>query len=465
MPILKLSQPPHPGGFREFFSIAYPLLISHASYTLMHFVDRLFLSWSSPEEIAACLPAGALSFSLMAVFLGISEYTNTFVAQYHGADRSASIGAATWQGIYFSLFGGLVCLLLLPAGIFFLEWMDHPATLLRFEKIYFVNLFAGAVFFLLKEALSSFYSGRGKTFVVMMINLAANVLNAVLDYVLIFGHWGFPRLGIQGAAWATVISTAFCSVVFLILFLSPQNHRLYRTRTANRLHPELMRRLLRFGSPAGVQFLLEVSSFTVFIFMIGNLGPVELAASTIALSINGLAWQPMIGASVATATLVGQHIGRKDPATAEKSAYTAMISVECYMLVWGVLYFAFPEFLYSLFQSETPSTDIPFSEVQRYGSTILMFVAVYQIADALNLTFNGALRGAGDTAFPMWTSISLAWLLFVPGTWLSINHLGMGIEAAWFWVTAYITLLGFILLIRFRSGKWKRFKVLPDEAV
>lgn len=465
MPILKLSTQRRPGGFREFFSIAYPLIISNASYTLMHFVDRLFLAWSSPGDIAACLPAGTLSYSLMAIFLGISEYTNTFVAQFYGASRSSAIGAATWQGIYFALFGGMVCLLLLPVGTLFLDWMGHPADILALEKIYFTNLFAGGTFFLLKEALSSFYSGRGKTLVVMLNNLAANLLNAFLDYVLIFGKWGFPKLGIQGAAVATVFSTFICCVVFFILFLAPKNHQMFRTRTSYRFNPNLMRRLMRFGTPAGIQFLLEVSSFTMFIFMVGNVGKIELAASNIAFSLNSLAWLPMIGASVATATLVGQHIGRKDPATAQKCVYTALISMESYMLLWAFLYICFPNTLFSLFQSSAPSADIPFSEVQRYGSLILMFVAIYQISDAMNLTFNGALRGAGDTAFPMWTSISLAWLLFVPGTWLSLNHFGMGIEAAWFWVTAYITLLGFILLIRFRSGQWKRFKVIPDEGV
>ncbi|MFB3789502.1 MAG: MATE family efflux transporter [bacterium] len=465
MPSPLLSTQRRPGGFREFFSIAYPLIISHTSYTLMHFVDRLFLAWSSPEDIAACLPAGILSYSLMSVFLGISEYTNTFVAQFHGASRSSEIGAAAWQGIYFALLGGLVCLLLLPVGASILDWMGHPADILELEKIYFANLFAGGTFFLLKEALSSFYSGRGKTLVIMLNNLAANLLNAVLDYALIFGHWGFPKLGIQGAAVATVISTAFCCGVFLLLFLSPKNHRLFRTRTSFRPNLILMRRLIRFGLPTGIQFLLEISSYTLFIFMIGHLGKIELTATNIAFSINMLAWLPMVGAGVATATLVGQHIGRRDLVTAEKSVYTALISVECYMLFWAVLYIGFPGALFHLFQSDNVSPDIPFADVQRYGTVILMFVAIYQISDAMNLTFNGALRGAGDTAFPMWTNISLAWMLFVPATWLSLNYFGLGIEAAWFCVTAYITLLGVILLVRFRSGKWKRYQVIPDEAV
>ncbi len=452
-----------PGGVREFLSIAYPLVISNVSITLMHFTDRLFLSWSSPEEIAACIPAGTLTWTLLSIFIGISEYTNVFVAQYYGAKDYSSVGRVTWQGSYISWIGGLGCLAFLPLGIQFFDRIGHPADVAAFEKEYFLILFSGGTFIIWKESLSSFYSGRGKTKVVMVVNIVANILNAILDYILIFGWWVFPKMGIRGAALATVLSIFLSCLMFLVLFLLPSNARTYKTRRPG-IDFSLIKQMIRYGAPSGIQFFLEVSSFTVFVFIIGRLGKMELAASNIAISISSLAWLPMIGAGMATATLVGQYIGKNNRETAEKSAYSALIIVEFYMLFFALIYLCFPAPLVSLFL-EGSHTDIPIDEIQRYGKTILILVAAYQIGDAMNITFSGALRGAGDTAFTMWTNVILAWMFFVPGTWITVSVLKWGLIGAWCWATAYILLLGTIYGLRFRSGVWKSIRIIPHETL
>lgn len=428
--------------------------------TLMHFVDRVFLSWSSPEEIAASLPAGILVFTALSFFLGISEYTNTFVAQYYGAERRSFIAKATWQGIFFSLFGGLSCLLLLPFGLWIFDLSGHAPDVVALEKLYFSYLFAGGTFFLLKESLSSFYSGRGKTKVILFVNIAANLINAVLDYGLIFGVWGFPEWGIKGAAIATVISTVFACIVLAFLFLSPRNNRRYDTRRAMRLDWDIMKRLLRFGAPSGAQFFLEISSFGMFIFLIGRMGKVELTASNIALSINHLAWFPMIGAGVATATMVGQYIGRKDYPTAEKSAYSALKAVVVYMIFFAFLYCTIPSYLFGIFHGGEGSGDVTFPEVMALGVPIMILMALFQLSDALIITFSGTLRGAGDTKFAMWAEACFAWLFFVPGTWVTLNVLNLGVIAAWIWAAIYITMLGIVFFIRFRTGIWKNIRLI-----
>lgn len=449
-----------PGGFREFLAIAYPLVISNLSLTLMNFVDRLMLSWSSPEEIAACIPAGILTWALLAVFIGISEYTNVFVAQFYGANQHSSIGAATWQGIFFSIVCGLLCLFLQPLGIRIFDLAGHSADITVYEKEYFSILFSGGTFIILKESLSSFYSGRGKTKVVMLVNIFANLVNAVLAYFLIFGFGKIPAMGIRGAALATLFSLIFACIAFFMLFLSPANAQKFHTRAAH-FNLALMKRMIRFGTPAGVQFFLEIGSYTAFVFIIGKLGKIELAASNIALSINSLAFLPMLGAGIATATLVGQYIGRKDFVTAEKCAYTALIAVEAYMMFFALIYVTIPDFLLTLFQGDTANSDVPFSEIQHYGRLILILIAVYQIGDAMNITFSGALRGAGDTTFAMWANIFSAWMFFVPGTWLTIMVFKKGLIGAWCWASAYILILGSLYWLRFRSCYWKTIRMIP----
>jgi MATE family multidrug resistance protein len=449
-----------PGGFKEFLVLAYPLILSNASMTIMHFMDRLFLSWYGPEEIAASLPAGILAFTFLYFFIGVSQYTNTFVAQYYGANRYSLIGMIVWQGVFFSLIGGLFSLLLLPVGIRFFDWAGLSPDIVHLQKIYFTTIYTGGVFFILNGALSSFFSGRGKTFSIMVITITANVINAILDYGLIFGVWGFPRWGIRGAAVATVVSTAFMSFIYLILILHSSNDRIFYTRKTFRFDGDMMLRLLRYGTPTGIQFVLDIGAFTAFVFLIGRLGNVELAASNIVLSINSLAFWPMEGASIATATLIGQYIGRNNYRIAEKSAYTALIAVETYMLFFALIYFLFPQALMELFRGDNPNTTVSFTEVVHYGSQILILVALYQISDAVILTFSGVLRGAGDTTFAMWTSVCCSWLFFVPGIYLVLSVFKLGVIAAWIWATIYLTLLGFIYIKRFRSGYWKTINLM-----
>ena len=449
-----------PGGFREFFAIAYPLVVSKLSLTLMNFTDRLFLSWSSSEELAAALPAGILTFTMMSFFIGVSEFSNTLVAQNHGAGREREATLSMWQGVIFAIAASLVCYAITPVGLWLLEHSNHGEVLVHLEKTYFIYFWTGAIFVITNFALSSFYSGRGETHVVMYVNIIGNLLNIVLDYALIFGVWGFPQWGIKGAAIATVIANAVITFLFLCLILSPQNRRERASASTFHIHWPMLKSMLRFGAPAGMHYLLEIGAFTVFIFLLGQLGQAELAASNIVLALNMVAFIPMHGCGVAAGTLVGRYIGKTDLRFAEKSGYTAWYSAEVYMIVCGLVYIIFPKTLIGWFLMGSGGSTIPDNTIIEMGTTILLFVAFYQIADAMLLTFSGALRGAGDTLFSMWVQIICAWFFFVPGAYAAVIWWDWGVYGAWAWATAFITLTGVIYFFRFKSGVWKHIRVI-----
>jgi MATE family multidrug resistance protein len=452
------AKKPIPGGFREFFALAYPLVVSNLSMTLMIFVDRLFLSWSSAEEIAAALPAGILAFTIGAYFLGLCEYTNTFVAQFFGAGRMTDVGRATWQGVWLAVLCGVFSLFFLPLGDFIFAWAGHAPDVVRLEQVYYSYILFAVIFQILNASLSSFYSGRGRTKVIMTVSIVINLVNGFLDYTLIFGVWGFPAWGIKGAAVATLVANILGTILYFSLFLSRKNDELYRTRRTVGIDSALMKRMLRFGSPSGMEYLLSIGSFTVFIFLIGQLGTIELAASNIVLALNMLAFFPMLGITIATSSMVGQYIGRQDWATAEKSAYTALYTVQAYMLSFAAIYYLFPEPLIRLFHQQDPASTIPFQDIVEYGTQILMLVAIYQIFDAMTITFAGALRGAGDTTF-----VILGWIFFVPGTLVVIHVLHLGVIGAWIWATLYIAVIGLVYFARFRTGYWKSIRVIPIQ--
>ncbi len=202
-----------------------------------------------------------------------------------------------------------------------------------------------------------------------------------------------------------------------------------------------------------------MSAFTLFLLLVGRIGTLELAVTSISFSINTVAFMPMIGVSLATTTLVGQYIGKNDIPTAEKSTYTALKLALVYMVLVGLIFVLFPETLLSVFKGRGKGAE-GFDQVLRLGRWILIMVALYGIFDAMNLVFAGALKGAGDTRFIMWAAIALAWIFFVPPVYFIIEVFELGLLPAWASATAYICLLGLIFLARFRRGKWKAIDLL-----
>ena len=296
------------GGYGEVLKIAVPLILSTGSWSIQHFVDRMFLTWYSRDALAAASPAGMLYFTFASFFIGTASYVNTFVAQYSGAGHSRRVGPAVWQGIYFGLIAGLFLLGLIPVADRLFAWVGHAPAVRSLETAYFKILCIGGPT-VAGAALSAFFSGRGETLTVMWVNFAAMALNIVLDYAWIFGKWGFPQGGIRGAAWATVVAHFFSTALFLVLMLRAEFRKIFNTLGGWRPEGDLFRRLLRFGVPTGVQFMLEILGFSLFIVLVGRLGTVALAATSITFNINSLAFLPMLGMGMAVSTPGGPLFG------------------------------------------------------------------------------------------------------------------------------------------------------------
>lgn len=450
-----------PGSWREILSLAYPLILSTASMTVMHFVDRMFLSWYGQKAIAAAIPAGITSFTIVSFFMGVSQYTTTIVAQYFGAKDHPRCGAATWQGVFFSLASYGAILLFIPLGPGIFRWGGHSPELVEREVRYFSILMWGGGLVPLQSALASFFTGRGDTKTTMMANVAGNGVNVLLDYGLIFGRWGLPEMGLPGAALATVFSSAVPVVILACLFLRRKNHALFATRRA-RFDPRLFRKLLQYGVPAGLQFFLDLSSFTLFVILVGRLGEVELAVTNIALTIDMLAFMPVIGISIATSTLVGQAMGRKEPGVAEKTTYSALMLALAYMGFMAAAFVLFPDRFLGIFKPRGPDV-ADFPAILHYGRSILAMVAVYSVFDALGMAFSAGLKGAGDTRFVMWTAVIVGWTLFVPPVYVTVSLLHRGLILAWVWATLYIIILGLIYFWRFRKGKWRAIDMIGED--
>lgn len=451
-----------PGGYAEAIRVAYPLVISMGSFTLMQFCDRMFLAWYSSSSIQAALPAGILSFTLISGFMALAGYAGTFVAQYYGAGDGAGCSRATVQGCILALLSWPWMLLMMPVGQGLLRISGHAPDVLHQELVYFNILMLGSVLVPLGAALSGFFTGRGDTLTNMLANLAGNLVNIMLDYAMIFGHWGFAERGIAGAAWATVISGLVAPAILAAIYFSGPLHRRYATRRHLRPERALLGRLVRFGLPSAVHMVLDVGAFTLFVLMTGRLNRVAFAASNIAFSINNLAFMPLIGIGIAASTLVGQYQGRRDSVTAEKTAWTSMKVGFFYMVVVALSFLLFPSAYFSLFAGRGHDP-LQMNELLPVGRWLLVMMAAWGMLDAVNLILSGALKGAGDTRFVMYYSIAMTWAIWIPGEVVILYVLRLGLLPAWGWMMVFViaTAAGFFL--RFRSGRWKAIDLLGRE--
>lgn len=451
-----------PNGYRDVLAISLPLVASMGSITLMQFTDRVFLANYSVDAIAAALPAGIVSFTSLSFFMGVANYTNAFVAQYTGARAFHRVGASVWQGIYFSLLSAilLACLFFVSGTLF--DFIGHSPHIRSLEVTYFNILILGAGLVVLGSAMACFYTGRGLTRTVMLVYMAGATVNIPLDYCLINGVGPFPELGIVGAAIATVAASATIVLAFGLLILSPTNRARFGTWEKRAFDKDLFRRLLRFGMPSGIQFFLEIFGFTFFIQMVGRLGDLELAASNIVLSIETLAFLPMVGFHIGTATLVGQAVGRSRPEDGVYSTTSALHITLAYMMLIASLFVLAPEPLLSLFRS-SETTPEQYAGIMDLGVILLRFVAVFCFFDGLNLIFSGAIKGAGDTRFIMWAIAALSLGVMIIPIYVAVEVLKAGIYTAWILVTFYVCALGVAFMLRYRQGKWKTMRVIESR--
>jgi MATE family multidrug resistance protein len=445
--------------YKAVLRVSLPLVVSMSSTMIMEFTDRIFLANYSLDAIAAALPAGIAAFLFISFFMGTAQYLNVFVAQYTGSGRPQRIGAALWQGIYFSVFAGGIM-----AGFYFLaeplfRFGGHSPDVQALEVIYFRVLCIGSGILIVGTSLSCFFSGRGLTRLVMIINMIGTLFNIPLDYALINGFWIFPEWGIMGAGIATVISWSLVTLVFALMVFTRKNDRVFNVLTGRTVDPGLCGRLMRYGIPSAIQFSLDIFAFTFFIFMVGRMGKLQLAVTNIVLSINALAFMPMMGFSLGTSTLVGQALGRNraDEAVAVTKATIHIVLFYIFLLLF--LFLFVPQPLLELFRPNHLTLN-DYAAMREVGINLLRFVAAYLFFDALYMVCIGVLKGAGDTRFIMWSIGLLSLVVMILPIYIGVEVFGGGIYYAWSCATLFVFFLFATSFWRYLQGKWKTVRVI-----
>jgi len=438
------------GSLREVAGLAWPVIISQMSSTLMGVVDTAMVGRLGATELAAVGFAHIWTWTLFSMFIGTASGVQTFVAQHHGAGDEQRCGGWVWQAL--TLLVPAAALVAAGIGVSapFLLAALGPSPDLQAKALEFLpGRLLGLVGTVVAFCWASFFRGIGDTRTPMLGAVLANLVNVTLGYGLIFGELGLPQLGVAGSGAALAVGE-WTMALFLGVAASRRVLARYGTGPVRARAPEL-RRVLRTGLPIGGQWVLDMSAFAVFTTLVARMGDASMAASQAFISLLSLSFMQASGLSVAAATLVGRYVGAGDPAAAARSFRTALGLAGALGAGVALLFLTVPEALLGLFSRD--------ADVLALGGPLLALGAGFQLLDALGIAASGALRGAGDTRWPFLVQAGLAWFVFLPSAWLLGITLGGGLTGAWGGGLVYVAGLAVAFIWRFRTGAWRRIRI------
>ncbi len=430
--------------------LAWPIVISRASQTIIGLSDVLLVAKLGPSAVAATATGATNAFTLLILPMGIVFIVQSYASQYFGKGDFVSARRFGWYGLLIALATQVAAFMSLLVVAPLLGLLPYEQDVRELMAAYLsVRLLSGGAAIGI-EALGSYFGGLGRTWPSMVANLVAMTLNVVLNVVLINGHFGLPALGVVGSAWASTIATFVAFAGFFIYFV-----RDGRGLAKSKLAWLELRRMLKFGLPSGFNWLFEFLAYSFFVnVVVAGLGTLPLAAWNSVLALNSAAFMPSFGLASAGAVLVGQAIGANAKAEVPHAVKLTFIAALAWQSTVGLLYLSIPAMLIA------PFTDGPTSaEFIALGTKMLMVSTAWQLFDAAVSTFAESLRAAGDTLFPLMARLMIAWLIFVPGSLISVRVFHVGEVGAAVWLVIYMALLSAVLVWRFRRGTWRTLQL------
>ena len=463
----------------EVLSTAWPLMLSTGLFSVTLFVDRWMLYGFSDSAAAAALGAGTILWSINCLPIGICGYTNTFVAQYLSANRPSRALQVVWQGVLLGLLCGpfLFAIGLFSEPLFSL--VGHERHLAEQEAEYFVWLIPGTWATIIASSLTGLFSGSGRSMILLYTDMVVTVVNGVLDYVLIFGVFGFPAMGVRGAALASSIALILKLVVLAWMAsrdfrrksgimhanqeLETVEERGTRVRDLLKRDWPLMQRLVHFGWPAGVSVVAEAWCFTAIMVFVGRLGDQAAAATTLALNVNLLAFIPLVGLGTAIGVLVGKYLVQEQVEKAKRMVFSGLLIGIAYSLIFVILYGFFPEWVMTIYSFD--SDPERFEKMRPVLKPLLYFIACYCVFDAFQMVFVGALKGAGDTRFVLGGHLFAGIATLIGGIAFSTWEGMGGLYYWWSVITVWVILLAVIFTLRYLQGGWQTKRVIEAQIV
>jgi MATE family multidrug resistance protein len=432
--------------FRPTLRLALPLVFAELGWMSMNIVDTIMVGHLPNSAVSmGAVSLGSGIFIVLALFgEGLLIGLDTLVSQAFGAGQREDCHRSLINGIYLSL--ALTPLLAAPvwlmARLLTAIGTDPAVNALAvpYTKALAVGLLPLLLYFGVRRCMQSMNMVKP----VMFALVTANLVNALFNWLLIYGKWGFPAMGTVGSGWSTAIARTYMAIVLIgYLLWYDYRHHTQLLETPVEIDFPRIRKLIALGIPAAMQFTLESGVFAVVTAMSAKLGAVPLASHQIALNTVALTYMVPLGICSAAAVRVGQAIGRRDAQGAADAGGTAIFIAAAFMTCASVVLLVFPRWIALAY---TPDESVIRSTIR-----LLAAGAAFQLFDGIQTVATGSLRGAGDTRTPMLCHLLAYWVIGLPlGAWLCFRR-GWGVIGLWIGLSLALILIGIVLLLVWRS--------------
>lgn len=435
---------------KAIFKLALPAMLEFGLMMLVQMIDMIQVGSLGPWAIAATGLAAQPTMLIFSVFSALVVGTTALVARAAGAGNRDYACRVTRQSFIIVLIMGIIITVIgIPASGSIIKLMGADVDTIEPGTIYMKIVIAGTVFTVGNMVLAASLRGVGDMITPMISNIVANIINIFMNWVLINGKLGFPRLEVAGAAIATSFSRLIAFVITLHAVYARDKYIHISIHDSYRFEPDIIKSVLNIGIPAAIEQLIMRGGALLFARLIAGFGTIMFAAHQIAINIDGLGIVPAMAFQMAATTLVGQGIGAQKPELSEEAARQSTIISTIMMSLIGVIYFFLGKYAIGIFTKD--------AQVVALGRNALKILAFSQPFTAIYFVMAGALRGAGDTKYAMYASAIGMWAVRLGIGYILADLLNMALAGAWIAVTIDMAVRMVLVLKRFSSGVFKEY--------
>ncbi|HOA15931.1 MAG TPA: MATE family efflux transporter [Bacillota bacterium] len=443
----------HPERLQAFvLRLALPAIADNVLATVTQMADMIMVGKLGAGAVASVGLSNQPLFLIQGLFMGIGIGVTAVVARMYGAGRRREANHVSQQMLIFSfLLSALLCgfwYIFVPQIVSF---MGAQPDVLGLGVTYMRTIVPGLFILTVNMIMSSALRGAGDTRSPMVANIAINVLNIIGNYALIFGNFGFPAMGVKGAALATTLSRTTGTLI--LFYIMTQGRGVLELTAADgfRLEGVTLKRVLKVGLPTAAERVSLSLGITFYTRIVASLGTITYAAHQIAINAEQISFMPGFGFATAATALVGQALGAGSRKMAERAGWTAWKMGAILSGLLGLILLFWPEALMRLYVEDP--------EIIRLGSMCLRIMALAQIPMSTGLTIVGALRGAGDTRAVLYLTMFSVWIVRFVGSIIAVKTLGLGLFGAWIVMALDWYTRAAVFILRWKAGHWKERKV------
>lgn len=432
--------------FQKTLSIAYPVMLSQLGHILVGVADSIMVGKLGAQPLAAVSLATSI-FSIILMFgIGVSIAVTPLVATADGQGSYKRSGLIFKHGLLINTVLGILLCLLIIGTSFLLYSFGQPPQVVDITIPYLAIIAVSLIPFMFFQSYKQYAEGLSFTRVAMYITVSANLLNIFLNYLLIYGKWGLPALGLNGAGWATLISRVGMGIAMMVYTINTSWYKARKTQIKG-FSKSLIQRLLKIGIPTALQYIFEVGAFSFASIMMGWIGTKALAAHQIALNLAAVSYMVATGLAAAATVRIGNQLGKKDIPNMRRAGFTAI------MMGWGLMLFS--AIMFILFRHALPTLYIDETEVIELATSLLVIAAFFQLSDGSQAVGLGLLRGMADVKIPTVITLFAYWIVALPlGYWLAFS-LDWGPQGVWIGLLSGLSISAVLLLFRFNMSSKK----------